>query len=79
MVQLSHPYMTPGKIIILAIWTFVGKVVHLLFNTLFRFLVTFLPRSNHLLISWLQSLFKVILEPKKRKSVTAPTFSLVMK
>ena len=73
-VQLSHPYMTTGKTIALIIWTFVGKVMSLLFNTLFRFVVAFLPRSKHLLISWLQSSLTVILEPKKIKSVTASTF-----
>ena len=51
MVQLSHPYMTTGKTIALIIWTFVGKVISLLFNTLFRFVIAFLPRSKHLLIS----------------------------
>ena len=74
-VQLSHPYMTTGNTITLAIWTFVGKVMSLLFNMLSRFVIVFLPRSNHLLISWLQSRSAVILEPKKRKSVTASTFS----
>ena len=69
MVQLSHLYMTTGKTIALTIWTFVGKVMSLLFNTLSRFAIAFLPRSNHLLISWLQSPSAVILEPKKRKSV----------
>ena len=59
----------------MTIWTFVGKVMSLLFNTPFRFIIAFLPRSNHL-ISWLQSPSAVILEPKKKKSVTAPTFSL---
>ena len=54
-VQLSHPYMTTGKTIALTIWTFVGKVMSLLFNTLFRFVIAWLPRSKHLLISWLQS------------------------
>ena len=58
----------------LTIWTFVGRVMSLLFNTLSRFVVAFLPRSNHLLISWLPSLSTVILEPKKRKSVTISTF-----
>ena len=74
MVQLLHPYMTTGKTIVLAIWTFVGKVMSLLFNMLSRFVITFLPRSKNLLISWLQSLSTVILEPKKRKSVTVCTF-----
>ena len=74
-VQLSHPCMTTGKTIALTIWTFVGKVMSMLFNTLSRFVIAFLPRSNHLLISWQQSSFTVVLEPKKRKSVTASTFS----
>ena len=69
MVQLSHPYMTTGKIIALAVWTFLSKVMCLLFNTLPRFFVAFLPRSKHLLISWLQSPSAVILEPKKVKYV----------
>ena len=69
-VQLSHPYMTTGKTIALTRWTFVGKVTSLLFNMLSRLVIAFLPRSKHLLISWLQSLSIVILEPKKIKSVT---------
>ena len=73
MVHLSHPYMTTGKTIALIRWTFVSKVVSLLFNTLSRFVIAFLPRSKHLLISWLQAPSTVILEPKKRKSVTAST------
>ena len=73
-VQLSHPYMTTGKTIALTRWTFVGKVMSLLFNTLSRFVIAFLPRSMCLLISWLQSPFAVILEPKTIKSVTASTF-----
>ena len=64
-VQLSHPYMTTGKIIVLTRWTFVGKVMSMLFNVLSRLLITFLPRSKHLSISWLQSPSAVILEPKK--------------
>ena len=64
-VQLLHPYMTTGKTIALTRWTFVGKVMSLLFNTLSRLVITFLPRSKHLLISWLQSPSAVILEPKK--------------
>ena len=60
MVQFSVLYMTTGKIIALTIWTFVGKVIYLLFNTLFRFVIAFLPRSKLLLISWLQSLSEVI-------------------
>ena len=74
MVQFSHPYMTTGNAISLTIWTFVGKVMSLLFNTLSRFFIAFLPRSKDLLISLLQSPSSV-LEPKKRKSVTASTFS----
>ena len=74
-VQLSHLYMTPGKTIALTIQSFVGQVVCLLFNTVSRFVVAFLPRSKCLLISWLQSPSTVILESKKRKSVTTPTFS----
>ena len=70
MVQFSHPYMTTGKIIALIMQTFVSKVMFLLFNTLFRFIIAFLPRSNHLLVSWLQSSSTEILEPKKIKSVT---------
>ena len=62
-VQLSHPYMTTGTTIALARWTFVGKVMSLLFNRLSRMVMTFLPRSKHLLISWLQSPSAVILEP----------------
>ena len=69
MVQLSHPYMTPGKTIALTRWTFVGKVMSLLFNTLSRFVIAFPPRSKHLLISWLQSPSSVILEPPKIKSL----------
>ena len=70
MVQLSHQYMTTGKTIAFTTWTFVAKVMSLLFNILSRFVITFLPRSKHLLISWLQSPSTVILEPKKIKSVT---------
>ena len=69
-VQLSHPYMTTGKTIALTRWTFVGKVMCLLFNTLSRLVITFLPRSKRLLISWLQSPSAVILEPRKIKSAT---------
>ena len=75
MVQLSQPYVTTGKTIALTIWTFVGRVMSLLLNTLSRFVIAFLPRSNRLLISWLQSPSLVILEPKKRKSITTFTFS----
>ena len=64
-VQLSHPYMTTGKAIALTRQTFVGKVMSLLFNMLSRLVITFLPRSKRLLISWLQSPSAVILEPKK--------------
>ena len=74
-VQLSHPYMTHGKTIALTRRTFVGKVMSLLFNMLSRLLIVFLPRSKHLLISWLQSPSTVILELKKIKSVTVSTFS----
>ena len=69
-VQLSHPYMTTGKTIALTRWTFVGKVMSLLFNMLSRLVITFLPRSKRLLISWLQSPSAVILEPPKIKSLT---------
>ena len=68
MVLLSHPYMTTGKMIALTIWTFVGKVMSLLFNMLYRFVIAFLPRSKHLLVSQLQSPPAVILELKKMKS-----------
>ena len=74
-VQLSHPYMTTGKTIALTRWTFVGKVISLLFNMLSRLVITFLPRSKRLLISWLQSPSAVILEPKKIKSDTVSTVS----
>ena len=73
MVQLPHPYMTTGKTMALSIRTFVGKLMSLLFNMLSRLVISFLPRSKHLLISWLQSLSAVILEPKK--SVTASIVS----
>ena len=69
-VQLSHPYMTTGKTITLTRWTFVSQVMSLLFNMLSGLVITFLLRSKHLLISWLQSPSSVILEPKKIKSVT---------
>ena len=75
MVQFSHPYMTTGKTIALTIWTFVGKVMSLLFNILSRFVIAFLPRSKRLLISWLQSPSAVILEPPKIKSVTVSIVS----
>ena len=74
-VQLSHPYMTTGKTIALTRWTFVGKVMSLLYNMLSRLVITFLPRSKCLLISWLQSPYAVIWEPKKIKSVTVSTVS----
>ena len=72
-VQLSHPYMTTGKTIALTRWTFVGKVMSLLYNMLSRLIITFLPRSKHLLISWLQSPSAVILEPRK---ISQPLFPL---
>ena len=67
--------MTTGKTIVLIRQTFVGKVISLIFNMLSRFVITFLPRSKHLLISWLQSPSAVILEPKKIKFVTVSTVS----
>ena len=75
MVQLSHPYMTTGKTIALTRQTFVGKVLTLFFNMLSRLVITFLPRSKLLLISWLQSPSAVILEPKKIKSDTVSIVS----
>ena len=74
-VQLSHPYMTTGKTIALTKQTFVGKVMSLLFNTLSRLVITFLPRSKRLWISWLQSPSAVILEPKKIHSITVSIVS----
>ena len=74
-VQLSHPYKTTGKIIALTRQAFVGKVMSLLLNMLSRLVITFLPRSKHLLMSWLQSPSAVILEPQKIKSVTVSTVS----
>ena len=74
-VQLSHPYMTTAKTIALTRRTFVGKIMSLLFNMLSRSVITFLPRSKHLLISWLQSPSAVILEPRKIKSDTVSTVS----
>ena len=74
-VQLSHQYMTTENIIPLTVWTFVSKGASLLFNKLSRFAITLLSRSKHLLISWMQSSSVVILDPKKRKSVTVSTFS----
>ena len=76
-VQLSHPYMTTGKTIALARQTLVGKVMSLLLIILSRLVITFLPRSKRLLISWLQSTSAVILEPKKIKSDTVSTVSTV--
>ena len=73
--QLSHPYMTTGKTIALTIRTFVGKVMSLLLNVLSRLVITFLPRSKHLLISWLRSPSAVILEPRKIKLATVSTVS----
>ena len=75
MIQLSHPYMTTGKTIALTRWTYVGKVISLLFNILSRLVIAFLPRRKCLLISWLQSPSAVILEPKRRKSVTVSIVS----
>ena len=72
-VQLSHPYMTTGKTIVLTRWTFVGKVISLLLNMLSRLVITFLPRSKRLLISWLLSPSALILEPKEIKSDTVST------
>ena len=74
-VQLSHPYMTTGKTIALTRWTLVGKVMFLLLNIISRLVITFLPRSKRLLISWLQSPSAVILEPPKIKSDTVSTVS----
>ena len=76
LVQLSHPYVITGKTIALTRWTFVGKVMSLLFDMLSRFVIAFLPRSKCLLISWLQSLLAVILKPKKMKYHIIFTFSL---
>ena len=75
MLQLSHPHMTTGKTMALTRWTYLGKVMSLLFNMLSRLVIAFLPRSNHLLISWLQSPSAVILEPPKIKSVTVSIVS----
>ena len=75
MVQLSHPYMTTGKTIALTRWTYVGKVMSLLFNTLSRLVINFLPRIKLLLISWLQSPSAVIWEPLEIKSVTVSIVS----
>ena len=78
MVQLSHPYMTTGKTIALTRWTFVGKVMSLLFNTLSRLVIVLLPRSKGLLISWLQSPSAVILGPRKIKSATVSSFPIYL-
>ena len=75
LVQLSHPYMTTGKTIALTRWTFVGKVMFLLFNVLSRLVIAFLPRSKCLFISWLQSPSVVTLEPHKIKYATVSTVS----
>ena len=75
MVQLSHPYMTIRKTMVLTRWNFVSKVMSLLFNMLSRFVIAFLPRSKCLLISWLQSPNAVITESKKMKSVTVSIVS----
>ena len=75
MVQLPHPYTTAGKTIALTICNFVSKVMSLLFNMLSAFVIAFLLRKKHPLISWLQSLSTVIIETKKIKSVTASMFS----
>ena len=70
MIQLSHPYMTTGETIALTMWTSVGNMMLMHFNMLFRFVIAFLPRSEHLLISWPQSLSAEIFEPMKRKSIS---------
>ena len=75
MFQISHPYVTTGKTIALTRWTSVGKVMSLLFNMLSRFVIAFLPRGKHLLISWLQSQSAVILDPPKIKSITVSIVS----
>ena len=75
MVQLSHPYMATGKTTALTIQTFISKVVSLLFNRLSRLVMAFLPRSKHLLISWIQSPSSVTLDPKKMKSDAVSIFS----
>ena len=73
-VHLSHPYMTIGKTVALIRWTFIGKVLYLLFNIVSSLVIPFLPRSKHLLISWVQSPSAVILEPKNIKSATVSLF-----
>ena len=76
MVQLSPPHITTGKIIVLTIWTFVGKVMSLLFNMLSRFVIAFLPRRKHLLISWLAvTICSDFGAPKNKKSDTVYTVS----
>ena len=75
MVQLSYPYIITGKTIVLTIWTFVGKVMTLLFNMMSRFVIDFPAKSKCLLISWLQSPSAVILKPQKIKSLTISTLS----
>ena len=75
MVQISYPYMTTGETIALTRWTFVGKVMSLLFNMLCRYVIAFLLRSKRLLVSWLQSPSAVILEPNKIKSITVSIVS----
>ena len=83
MVQLSHPYITTGKTIALIRWTCVGKVMSLLFNMLSRFVIAFLPRSKHFLISWLQSPSAMILELKNNKashvSIVSPSICHIVK
>ena len=74
-VHLSHPYMTTGKTIALTRWTFIGKIISLLFNVLSGLVIAFLPRSKHLLISWLRSPSVMILEPQKVKSLTVSIVS----
>ena len=76
-VQLSHPYMTTGKTIALTRRTFVGKIMSLLFNKLSRLVIVFLPKSKHLLISWLQSPSTVMLEPRKTKSYCFHCFPIL--
>ena len=76
MIQFSHLCMTTGKTRASIIWAFAGKMMLLLFNTLSSFVIAFLPRNKHILISWLQSLSSVILKPKKIKSVSVSIFSI---
>ena len=77
-VELSHPYVTTGKTIALTRWTFLGKVMSLLFNMLSRLVITFLPRSKRLLISWVQSPSAVILEPQNKVSHCFPCFPIYL-